>query len=94
MLLKRLPDGSKQKRWLPGWFESLIILAALLLVFSDHKTVLCNSNFPCDFVSSASVASRVLTPYSASHLSAAFEVSPLLCLNLLVIVWIQSRQSM
>ncbi len=31
MLLKRLPDGSKQKRWLPGWVESLRILAALLL---------------------------------------------------------------
>ncbi len=31
MLLKRLPDGSKQKWWLPGWFESLMILAALLL---------------------------------------------------------------
>ncbi len=30
-LLKRLPDGSKRKRWLPGWFESLMILAALLL---------------------------------------------------------------
>ncbi len=26
MLRKRLPDGSKKKRWLPGWFESLIIL--------------------------------------------------------------------
>ncbi len=24
MLLKRLPDGSKQKRWLPGWVESSI----------------------------------------------------------------------
>ncbi len=24
MLLKRLPDGSKMKRWLPGWFESLM----------------------------------------------------------------------
>ncbi len=31
MLLKRLPDGSKQKRWLPGWFESLMIFTALLL---------------------------------------------------------------
>ncbi len=31
MLLKRLPDGSRKKRRLPGWFESLIILAALLL---------------------------------------------------------------
>ncbi len=31
MLLKRLPDGSKQKRWLPGWLEFLVILAALLL---------------------------------------------------------------
>ncbi len=31
MLLKRLPDGSKQKRWLPGWVESLRIFAALLL---------------------------------------------------------------
>ncbi len=31
MLLKRLPDGSKMKRWLPGSFESLVILAALLL---------------------------------------------------------------
>ncbi len=31
MLLKRLPDGSKQKRWLLGWFESLRIFAALLL---------------------------------------------------------------
>ncbi len=30
MLLKRLPDGSKQKWWLPGWVESLRILAALL----------------------------------------------------------------
>ncbi len=30
MLLKRLPDGSKRKRWLPGWVESLMILAALL----------------------------------------------------------------
>ncbi len=26
MLLKRLPDGSRVKRRLPGWFESLIIL--------------------------------------------------------------------
>ncbi len=26
MLLKRLADGSKQKRWLPGWVESLMIL--------------------------------------------------------------------
>ncbi len=31
MLLKRLPDDSKMKRRLPGWFESLMILAALLL---------------------------------------------------------------
>ncbi len=31
MLQKRLPDGSKMKRRLPGWFESLMILAALLL---------------------------------------------------------------
>ncbi len=31
MLRKRLPDGSKMKRLLPGWFESLMILAALLL---------------------------------------------------------------
>ncbi len=32
MLLKRLPDGSKQKRWLPGWLDFvLMILAALLL---------------------------------------------------------------
>ncbi len=31
MLRKHLPDGSKKKRWLPGWFESLVILAALLL---------------------------------------------------------------
>ncbi len=29
MLRKRLPDGSNMKRWLPGWFESLIILAVL-----------------------------------------------------------------
>ncbi len=31
MLLKRLPDGSKMKRRLSGRFESLMILAALLL---------------------------------------------------------------
>ncbi len=31
MLLKRLPDGSKRKRWLLGWVESLRIFAALLL---------------------------------------------------------------
>ncbi len=31
MLLKRLPDGSKRKRWLPGWVESLMIFTALLL---------------------------------------------------------------
>ncbi len=31
MLLKRLPDGSRMKRRLPGGFESLMILAALLL---------------------------------------------------------------
>ncbi len=31
MLWKRLPDGSKMKRRLPGGFESLMILAALLL---------------------------------------------------------------
>ncbi len=31
ILLKRLPDGSKWKRWLLGWFQSLRILAALLL---------------------------------------------------------------
>ncbi len=31
MLLKRLPDGSKMKRRLPGWFESLMIFTALLL---------------------------------------------------------------
>ncbi len=30
MLLKRLPDGSKRKRWLPGWFESLMILVQIL----------------------------------------------------------------
>ncbi len=30
MLRKRLPDGSKMKRRLPGRFESLMILAALL----------------------------------------------------------------
>ncbi len=31
MLRKRLPDGSKMKRYLPGCFVSLMILAALLL---------------------------------------------------------------
>ncbi len=31
MLWKCLPDGSKMKRRLPGEFESLIILEALLL---------------------------------------------------------------
>ncbi len=31
MLRKRLSDGSKMKRWLPEWFEFLMILAALLL---------------------------------------------------------------
>ncbi len=31
MLRKHLPDGSKMKRRLPGWFESLMILTALLL---------------------------------------------------------------
>ncbi len=31
MIWKHLPDGSKMKRLLPGWFESLMILAALLL---------------------------------------------------------------
>ncbi len=31
ILRKRLPDGSKMKRLLPGWFVSLMILAALLL---------------------------------------------------------------
>ncbi len=31
MLRKRLPDGSNMNRQLPGWFESLVILAALLL---------------------------------------------------------------
>ncbi len=31
MLRKRLPDGSKMKKLLPGCFVSLIILAALLL---------------------------------------------------------------
>ncbi len=30
MLLKRLSDDSKMKRWLQGWFVSLIILATLL----------------------------------------------------------------
>ncbi len=29
-LRKRLPDGSKVKRQLLGWFESLMILTALL----------------------------------------------------------------
>ncbi len=29
MLLKRLPYGSKQKRWLPGWVESLRILGCV-----------------------------------------------------------------
>ncbi len=28
MLRKRLPDGSKTKRWLPGWFVSLMISSA------------------------------------------------------------------
>ncbi len=31
MLRKRLPDGSKIKRRLPGWFEFLMISTALLL---------------------------------------------------------------
>ncbi len=30
-LRKRLPDGSRVKRQLLGWFESLMILTALLL---------------------------------------------------------------
>ncbi len=37
MLLKRLPDGSKQKWWLPGWVESLMNLAALLLQRLDPE---------------------------------------------------------
>ncbi len=51
-------------------------------VFSDHKTVLFSSNFPCDILSSVfvPVASCVLTPYTASHFPAVFEVSPLLTL--------------
>ncbi len=41
MLLKRLPDGSKQKRWLPGWVESLRILAALLsALLLVHHTII------------------------------------------------------
>ncbi len=32
MLLKCFPDGSKMKRRLPGGFESLMILTALLLL--------------------------------------------------------------
>ncbi len=32
MLLKRLPDGSKQKWWLPGWVESLMIFSFLCIV--------------------------------------------------------------
>ncbi len=40
MLLKRLPDGSKKKRRLPGWFESLMILAALLLQRLSSKLFL------------------------------------------------------
>ncbi len=31
-LRKRLPDGSRVKRQLPGWFESLMILTALFEV--------------------------------------------------------------
>lgn len=51
-------------------------------VFSDHKTVLFSANFPCDVLSNVSVpvASRVLTPHTASSFSAAFEVYPLLTL--------------
>ncbi len=39
MLLKRLPDGSKQKRWLPGWVESLRIWNLWIkhLVFTDSS---------------------------------------------------------
>ncbi len=53
MLRKRLPDGSKMKSRLPGEFESLIILEALLLscregradpeMCSANRTTLCRA---------------------------------------------------
>lgn len=42
-------------------------------VFSDHKTVILNSNFLCNGnIVSASVSSRILNPCTASSFSAAF----------------------
>ncbi len=40
MLLKRLPDGSKQKRWLPGWVESLRIFRILAALLCYHRATL------------------------------------------------------
>lgn len=52
-------------------------------VFSDHKTVILNTNFPCVVPGntfSSSVSSRILNPCTASSFSAVFNVSPLFSL--------------
>ena len=47
---KRLPDGSKVKRWLLGWIESLMILAAVFAVF-EVDVLQRGDSRPCDALS-------------------------------------------